>query len=270
LDGEEVFMTTGVTTKTAVAVRNLTVVKEGVRILDDISFEVAEGCFFGLVGPNGGGKTTLLRVILGLEAPAGGEVRVLDQPPGRSKDVGYLPQKVSFDPRFPARGRDVVRMALARRGKRNQDRDVQWALELTGMTGKAHLPLRQLSGGEQQRLFLARALVRRPRLLVLDEPTLGVDAQALDGFIHGLLCIREEKTMTLLIVSHEHAVIRYHTDVALCVSHTAHFLGKSRDVTPELLARTVGTHRHVGKHAEPEPHDKSAPHAEPAPRDTDP
>lgn len=243
-------VTTG---NSAVYVRDLTVVKEGFRILDRVSFQVAEGSFFGIVGPNGGGKTTLLKVILGLQTPSGGKVLVLNQPPGRCRHVGYLPQKVTFDPRFPVTGLDVVRMALDRKtrsrlGGLGTDEALRWALDMSGMTRKAHLPLRQLSGGEQQRIFLARALVKRPKLLVLDEPTLGVDASALDGFMHGLERIREDRNITLLMVSHEHTVIRYHTDLVLCVSRTASLLGRSQDVTTELLAKTFGHHEHPVEH----------------------
>ena len=242
--------------RTAVFVRDLTVVKEGFRILDRVSFDVPEGSFLGIVGPNGGGKTTLLRVLLGLEEPTSGQVRVMNRTPGRCRDVGYLPQRAVFDPRFPVRGIDVVHMALERstrwgRGRIKSRDAARWALDFVGMTRKAERPMRQLSGGEQQRIFLARALVRRPRLLVLDEPTLGVDASALDDFMHGLERIRGDGTVTLLMVSHEHTIIRDHTDRVLCVSHTASFLGASRDLTPELLARTVELHRHSGSHDVP-------------------
>jgi zinc transport system ATP-binding protein len=237
--------------KTAVLVNDLSVVKAGYRILDRVSFRVPEGRFLGIVGPNGGGKTTLLRVVLGLEAPDSGYVRVFGLPPGRSREVGYLPQRVPFDPRFPVRGVDVVRMALGKKetrrlGRADLEKRIRWALDLVGMRKKAEVALSRLSGGEQQRIFLARALVRRPRLLVLDEPTLGVDAAALDEFMHGLERLRSEATMTLLMVSHEHEIIRDHTDEVLCVSHTAHFLGPSRELTPEQLGRSVSLHTHKG------------------------
>ncbi|MDM7915425.1 MAG: metal ABC transporter ATP-binding protein [Candidatus Eisenbacteria bacterium] len=226
----------------AVEVRDLRVVLGGVTILSGIDLTVGRGRFLGVVGPNGGGKSTLLRVLVGLEKPDGGTVRVLGLPPGQSREIGYVPQSPAFDFRFPALVREVVEMGVAAGSRAERRRIVEQVLEETGLAPLSGKPAGSLSGGERQRLFLARALVRRPRLLLLDEPTLGVDAQALDLFLHLLERLRGQSELTVIMVSHDFTVVTTHSDEVICVARGIHFRGSPKDLDEGCLIESYGVH----------------------------
>jgi zinc transport system ATP-binding protein len=151
-------------------------------VLEDVSLRVSEGDYLALLGPNGGGKTTLLKLVLGLLRPGAGTVRVLGDPPARMRgQIGYVPQHAGFDLDFPIRVQDVVLMGrLPDRpllgGHRDEDHDAALrALEQVELRSRAEHPVGRLSGGQLQRLLIARALVLEPRLLLLDEPTASLD-----------------------------------------------------------------------------------------------
>src|SRR5438105_10643602 len=169
------------TTTALVDVRDATVVLGGRKVWSDVSATVDAGEFVAILGPNGVGKSTLLKAVLGLIPLASGTVRL---PPGGRRAVGYLPQRRSFDAALRVRGWDVVRLGLdgdrwgvplpgAR--SRAADARVRELIGLVGAEGYAQRPIGQLSGGEQQRLLIAQALARRPRLLLLDEPLDSLD-----------------------------------------------------------------------------------------------
>ncbi len=226
----------------ALEIHDLRIQRGGVVILKGIDLVVRSGAFLGVVGPNGGGKTTLVRTIVGLEKPDEGTVRVLGLPPGESRAIGYLPQAPTFDFRFPALVRDVVAMGLDSGTRSDRKRRIGDVLADLGLEPLADKPAGVLSGGERQRLFLARALVREPRLLVLDEPTLGVDAQALDSFLHLLVDVRVKRELTVLMVSHDFSVVSTHADEVVCLAQTIHFCGSPADLSSEKFAEVFGVH----------------------------
>jgi zinc transport system ATP-binding protein len=226
----------------AIRVAGLSVTRGDTRILEDVSLEVPAGRFLGVLGPNGGGKSTLLRVLVGLDAADAGKVEVLGLPPGRSRDVGYLPQAAVYDLRMPIRVREAVALGLSRRPRRQDQRRIEDVLEQMQLTSIAGKPVGVLSGGERQRMFLARALIREPRLLLLDEPTLGVDARSLDAFLHLLVRLREERGLTILMVSHDFSVVSSHADAVLCLARTVQFHGSGGDLTEAHLLATFGLH----------------------------
>ncbi len=197
----------------ALAARDVVVELGARRVLDGVSFEVARGEFAALCGPNGGGKTTFLRAALGLVPLAKGSIEVLGARPGAATaGVGYLPQTKSFSGSFPARVADVI--AAARSGAwpfRVSGAERARALELLARVGGEHLvdsPLRGLSGGELQRVFLARALARDPELLLLDEPTAGVDERGRAEFLELLAAIAARDDLAAVLVTHNAAAVR--------------------------------------------------------------
>ena len=189
----------------------------GPPALEDVSLTVVAGEFVGIAGPNGGGKTTLLRLALGLEQPETGTVRLFGRPPGgrRGSRVGYVPQRAQVASATPVTVREVVEAGrLAVRGPlgplRQADHDaVARAIERLGLSGRANAPLRTLSGGLQQRAFIARSLAGEPALLALDEPTTGVDAESQESLAALLAELRAELGMTILYVSHEFGAVEH-------------------------------------------------------------
>jgi zinc transport system ATP-binding protein len=184
-------------------------------VLKGVDLRIEAGEFVAIAGPNGGGKTTLLRLALGLERPTRGRVALFDEPArtfGDRARIGYLAQRTRIGVHAPATVREIVeagRAALRPFGRlRGEDRDaVEEALERVGMTALARRPLTRLSGGQQQRAFIAKALAAQPRLLVLDEPTTGVDVEAQEALAGLLDRLHNELGVTILYVSHEFGAV---------------------------------------------------------------
>ncbi len=177
-------------------------------IIHDVDLDLREGDFMAVVGPNGGGKTTLFRTILGLIPPAAGSVEVMGLPPAKGcRDIGYVPQFGSFDRKYPALAREVVAMGLRSRQTLNpfsgRDADgVREAMEYTGVTEFADRRIGDLSGGQLQRTLLARALVAKPRILMLDEPTASLDPEMRSG-VYDILRKASSEGMTVMIITHD-------------------------------------------------------------------
>jgi zinc transport system ATP-binding protein len=189
----------------------------GPPALESVSLSVEQGAFVGVAGPNGGGKTTLLRLALGLERPMGGRVRLFGSTPGKRglPRVGYVPQRAHLSSGTPVTVREVVEAGrLAVRGSfgplRSGDHArVASAIERVRLHTRADAPLRTLSGGMQQRAFIARALAAEPALLALDEPTTGVDAESQESLAALLAELRAELGVTILYVSHEFGAVEH-------------------------------------------------------------
>jgi zinc/manganese transport system ATP-binding protein len=191
-------------------VEGVSVSLAGRQVLQNVCFSVRAGEFTGLIGSNGAGKTTLLRVILGLQHPSSGKVLVEGAPrPRRNRSIGYVPQKVSFDPEMPLRARDLV--ALGIDGHRfgiplpsKQRRDaVDEMLSAVDAERFADVRVGNLSGGEQQRVLIAHALVGRPRLLLLDEPLANLDLRSAQEVVTLLDRVAREQHVAVLISAHE-------------------------------------------------------------------
>jgi ABC-type Mn2+/Zn2+ transport system ATPase subunit len=194
-------------------VEGLTVVLNGRRVLDEVTLSVGCGEFLCLLGPNGGGKTTFLKAVLGLVPVAAGTVEVLGRPAGRGgRAVGYLPQSKSFHREFPATAVELIVANLTGRWPaRIGARERETARAALARAGGEHLldaPLARLSGGETQRVFLARALVTEPGLLLLDEPTAGVDRRGRAEFLDLLAGIAERDDLAAVLVTHSEAAVR--------------------------------------------------------------
>ena len=176
-------------------------------VLRDVDLEVERGEFVAIAGPNGGGKTTLVRLVVGLEQPTSGRVELM------VRKVGYLPQRTQAGIDAPVTVRELVTTGRASRARligplSAADRiSVQEAIDRVGLSSSADRRLTTLSGGQQQRAFIAKALAADPELLVLDEPTTGVDVEAQDAIAALLQRLRSELEMTILYVSHEFGAV---------------------------------------------------------------
>jgi zinc/manganese transport system ATP-binding protein len=192
------------------SVQHVGVRLSGRQILDDVSFAIAPGEFTGLIGSNGAGKTTLLRVILGLQTPSAGTVLLAGRPRSRRESaIGYVPQKFLLDPDMPMRARDLValgldgnRLGFARPSRARREL-VARALESVGAGGYADARVGTLSGGEQQRVLIAHALIGKPRLLLLDEPLANLDLGGADEVVALLSGIAKHERIAVLISAHE-------------------------------------------------------------------
>jgi zinc transport system ATP-binding protein len=200
----------------------------GEAVLQDINFQVAAGDFVAMIGPNGGGKTTLLKILLGLLEPLRGSAQVYGRPPReQSSRIGYVPQNAAINPNFPISVLDVVLMgrlvpgAKWPRTSRTQRRQALQALEQTGTADLAARHFGGISGGQRQRVFIARALASEPQILLLDEPTSGIDAQ---GQIE-LYCLLEQLNAdkTIVLVSHDLLALSTHVKSVACVNRRLHY-----------------------------------------------
>ncbi len=201
----------------ALEVKELTV-RLGKRvILEDVNLRVKRGEFWGIIGPNGGGKTTLLRSIIGIISPERGTVRIMGMPPReaiRRNMVGYLPQRVSG--MVPFTPRDLMRLF----GGENAHE----MLKLVGMEKKADIPFERLSGGERQRVLIAAVLSKGPQVLLLDEPHTGVDIVAQDSF-YNILRGLKERGITIVMVSHDIGVVANFVDGIACLNRRLKYAG---------------------------------------------
>jgi zinc/manganese transport system ATP-binding protein len=202
----------------AVALQRARIELAGRQILHDVSLTIAPGEFVAVLGPNGAGKSTLMKAILGLVPLAGGSLQVLGAPPRQARSrIGYLPQRQSFDASTRVRGRDLVTLGLdgarwgvplaltpsARRRRVNERRRVDEVISLVGAATYADRAIGELSGGEQQRLLIATALVHRPQLLILDEPLDSLDLPNQAAVAALLNRIAETEDVCILLVAHD-------------------------------------------------------------------
>jgi zinc/manganese transport system ATP-binding protein len=224
----------------------------GRQILSDVSFAVRPGEFTGLIGPNGAGKTTLLRVILGLQAPTSGRVLLNGRPRprrGGGRLIGYVPQKLAIDPDMPLRARDVV--ALGIDGNRlgfpmpsaARRELVGEALHAVGAEAYADSRVGELSGGEQQRVMIAHAVISRPRLLLLDEPLANLDLRSEQGIVTVLARLAREQQIAVLISAHDMNPLMRETDTVVYVAAGRAAAGRTGEVIrTEVLSDLYGSH----------------------------
>jgi zinc transport system ATP-binding protein len=213
--------------------------------LENVTLDVRQGERLGILGPNGGGKSTLLKITLGLLEPSRGTVRVMGRTPRdarRSGLVGYLAQRCDADVAFPVSARQIVEMAASTRtpmwrGLSRMEREHALAcLDLVGASALASRHVGGLSGGQMQRVLLARALASRPRVLLLDEPTVGIDPAGQQQFSELLRRVNRELGVTLIVVSHDLRTVAAGCDRVACLSRTLHCHVAPSGLTPGVLA----------------------------------
>jgi len=238
----------------AIEINNLIIKLNGREVLKNINLSLNEGQFIGIVGPNGGGKTTLLRAILGLMKPTSGGIRIFGRPPEEVLKTGcmfgYLPQILKVKPDFPIRVIDVVMMGRYGRvgilrwpGEKDRKKAIEY-LSMMGVEELRNVPFGQLSGGQQQRASIARALAGEPKILVLDEPNTGIDVIGQGDFYHLLKGLQKRFGITILMASHDIGTITAYVDEIACLNYTFHYQGNplgalNENVLTELYGKNV-------------------------------
>ncbi len=218
-------------------------------VVHDISLRVDSGEYVAVVGPNGSGKSTLMKLMLGLLTPDAGTARLFDEPAHRFDDgsrIGYVAQHASVAKEMPITVREVVKMGrfphvgFGRLSKADHA-VVDDALETVGMTAFADRRVTQLSGGQRQRAFIARALAGEADLLVLDEPTVGVDAESVEAFYRLLESLNDDG-ITVLLIEHDLGAVAEHAERVVCLNREIYFDGPTDEfVESDALARAFGT-----------------------------
>lgn len=240
-------------------------------VLEDVSLTLERGDFLGLIGPNGSGKTTLLKIILGLLRPQRGTVRwfggELRRPADLAGRVAYVPQLVhAFPPGFPASVAEVVATGrtagrgLLRPLGREDWRAVHAALHAVGMAGLRDRRVAELSGGQQQRVFIARALAAEPEVLLLDEPTAGVDVEAQERFYALLGRLHAEAGLTLVLVSHDIGMITNRVTRLACLNRRLFYHGDIAGFLRDVDLRAVYGDMHFVGHDHPHEHTGAGAH----------
>jgi zinc transport system ATP-binding protein len=213
-------------------------------VLENVSLEVAEGSRLGVLGPNGGGKSTLIKLTLGLLEGNSGQIRVFGLSPreaARRGLIGYVPQKSAAESSFPLTVAQVVAMSATlgnapwRGPTREQREAISRAMEVVGATALADAHVGSLSGGQFQRVMIARALAGTPRLLLMDEPTVGIDVSGQQQFAQLLTRLHDELRLTVIVVSHDIRTVAAGCDRIACLSRTLHSHVSPEGLTPKLL-----------------------------------
>jgi zinc transport system ATP-binding protein len=220
--------------KTLIDIRNVTYSFGFGDVLKDVSFPINQKDFLAIIGPNGSGKTTLLKIILGLLKPRMGEVKIMGKPVEEFSDwkkIGYVPQKAThIDPLFPVSVKEVVAMGIPTSRKfpsrtREEDSSIDRALHQVGMEAFKNRRIGNLSAGQQQRVFIARALANWPNILMLDEPTTGVDSKTQEYFYDMLHRLNREEGITIVLITHEVGIINKHVAQVACLNQTLVYHG---------------------------------------------
>jgi zinc transport system ATP-binding protein len=199
-------------------------------VLEDISFKADEGDLLGIIGPNGAGKTTLFSLILGLVEGYQGKITVFGEDIRNNrkvlKEIGYIPQKSIIDQGFPATVEEIVSLGVFERKAKDK---IISAIKTVGLLEQKHKRIGELSGGQQQRILIAKALVNEPQLLILDEPTTGIDLETQNKFYALLRKLNSENKITIILASHDLDAINKLANKIACVNRKMSFHGDARE-----------------------------------------
>jgi zinc transport system ATP-binding protein len=250
--------------ETAIEIYNLGVILRKVEILRDVSCAILAGRTTAIIGPNGAGKTTLLLALLGL-IPYTGTIH-FNNSKGERPSIGYVPQRLEFERGLPCTVEDLMTIAITRKalwlGKRKKVRDrVRAGLMRVGALGLEDRFIGKLSGGELQRVLLAMALEGNPQVLLLDEPTAGIDAPGEQLFCDLLSDIQDQANLTVILISHDLSVVSTHAHQVICLNKTVCCSGGLNTLTEENLLKTFGLHIQIYPHSHGHPllHQESNP-----------
>ncbi len=225
---------------------------DGHPVLEDVNLSIPQGDFVSVVGPNGGGKTTLLKLMLGLLRPSRGEVRVFGATPEEARHrIGYMPQYTQLDPQFPATVMDVALMGRLGHGRsfgrysRKDKEIVNEALDQVGLSDVHKKAFSSISGGQRQRLFIARAMACEPDLLLLDEPTANLD-MVMEGDLYELLQALN-KRLTVVMVSHDLGFVSEVVKSVVCVKRKV-LMHPTAEITGEVINEIYGSPMRIVRH----------------------
>ena len=218
----------------AVDIRDLCFTYDGQPVLHDINLQINKRDLLGIIGPNGGGKTTLLKIMLGLLKPTKGKLKIFGKMPKEARDkIGYVPQVATFDRDFPITALEVTLMGkLGKRGlgsgftKEDHEEALQ-ALDQVGMLSYSKRQVGLLSGGQIQRVLVARALIKKPKLLLLDEPLSSLDPEAQQNFYE--LLNKLKKNMAIVIVTHDITAASFYIEKIACLNVKLYYHGKTKE-----------------------------------------
>ena len=223
--------------KSIITLQNVDLTLGQRTIIHDISLTINEGEFIAILGPNGAGKSTLLKLLLGLYKPTTGNITVLGKTPKRgNNEIGYAPQHRTLEADLALRARDIVGFGLDGNQwgialpDKKRERHIEQALEEVDMKHLADMPVSKLSGGEQQRLLIAQALLTHPKILLLDEPLSNLDITNAQSVVSLITKIAKNRKMTVLLVTHDVNLLLPVIDRVLYVANTHSAIGKSEDV----------------------------------------
>ena len=240
-------------------VSDLSVARSNSLVIEDANFTIHQGDYVGIVGPNGGGKTTLLLALLNIIPRTKGSIRLFGQDIesfSNWEKVAYVPQDaVNFDPHFPLSVRELVALGRVNRsnlGRTLKQKDweaVDEALEFMGISDIANRRIGQLSGGQKQRVFVAKALVRKPEIILLDEPIVGVDAGTQEKFYKKLSDLNVAKGITILLVTHDLTAVFCRMSKVMCMNRLVNVAEITEQLEPaEFLRKAYGEHFHIVFH----------------------
>jgi zinc transport system ATP-binding protein len=234
-----------------IEIENLSFSYNSHSVLENVSFAIKSGEYLGVIGPNGGGKTTLIKIILGLLRPKRGTVKIFGTDVKEFKEkslVGYVPQRVSQEiSQFPATVEEVVksgrtaRVGILKRFRKDDFAAVENAMKVADVAKYKTKLLSELSGGERQRVFIARALAGEPKILILDEPSVGVDLSAQEKFYTFIEELNQDRGLTIIFVSHDIDVVAHEVKSLLCLNKNLVCHGAPREfLKEEYLEKLYG------------------------------
>ena len=234
-----------------VEIENLTVQYPDIKALDNISFQVNQGDFLGIIGPNGAGKSTLFDAMLGLNTKYKGTIKFFGENIRKSKDylkeIGYVPQKPIFEKNFPVTVTDVVRMGLRNETDENKIDEILQQLWIHELRNRR---IGELSGGQLQRVFIAKALITNPKILILDEPVTGIDQQSINLFYSILRELNSKQKITIIWSSHDLDAVNQLANHVACLNRTLFFHGESEkffsndDLVKQYSEASMQEHMH--------------------------
>ena len=230
--------------KHALVVKNISIAYQQNQVVHDLNFSAPAGSLLAIVGPNGSGKTSLIKAIMGLLIPTKGEILIFNEPCAtQRKKIAYIPQRSSVDWNFPATSLDIVlmgsygKLSFGQRPGHQEKQCALHALAQVNMTDYTNTPISQLSGGQQQRLFIARALVQNAEIYLLDEPFVGVDIVT-ETIIFNLFKELQQQNKTIIVVHHDLLTVKRYFDTVLLMNKTAIACGPTATtMTSELITK---------------------------------